>query len=505
MRRLAQGSGALVAVFVAGCRATVEAPQTEFPFEVPAAYAGSVSGASAEQPDSLESEAWWRSFGSSELDQVIDRVLAGNLELREAWIRLDQAAATVRITGAERTPAVDLNANARDQKLEQTGGGANQIPIRLGDTYSLGASLRYELDLFGRIQAGLERERATFRATEADLRATALTLTGTAADTWFGAVASQAGLVLLEEQIRIDENLLEVTENRLATGSGSLLDVLQQQRLLEATRAELPRLAGEVERARNTLHVLLGQPPGGDGIVIPIRLPALPPLPNLDVPAALLNHRPDLVAAIHRIESADRDVAAGIAERYPRLSLSASFDFDGNEFSELFDRNIRSIAGSLVTPLIDGGSRRAEVDRRTAALEGALLALSRSFLVALREVEDALSLERRGLERTEILERQRGIAEREVSQARRRYTGGVDSYLSVLTATQSLQALERQLVDEHVAVLRARAQLLRALGGPWTESLASSPSSGSTGPSESTASAHSSPSAPLPSAILTRP
>ena len=503
--RCAQGSAALAVFLAVGCRATVEAPQPEFPFDVPATYGGDLSSAPPGAPTSINSEAWWKSFGSSELDQLIDGVLAGNLELLEAWTRLDQAGAAARVTGAARTPTVDLNASARDQKLEQTSGGANQIPIRLGDTYSLGASLSYELDLFGRIRAELERERATFRATEADLRATALTLTGTAADTWFEAVASQAGMVLLEEQIQNDEDLLQVTENRLATGSGSLLDVLQQQRLLEATRAELPRLAGEVERARNALHVLLGQPPGGDGIVIPSRLPALPPLPGLDVPAALLTHRPDLVAAIHRIESADRDVAAGIAERYPRLSLSASFDFDGNEISELFERNIRSIAGSLVAPLVDGGRRRAEVDRRTAALDGALLALSRSFLIALREVEDALSLERRGIERTLILERQREIAEREVAQARRRYTGGVDSYLSVLTATQSLQALERQLVDERVAVLRARAQLLRALGGPWTESLASSPPSGSTESGESTASAQDPSSSSLHPAIPTRP
>ena len=164
-------------------------------------------------------------------------------------------------------------------------------------------------------------------------------------------------------------------------------------------------------------------------------------------------------------------MAAAIAARYPRLDLSAAYNFDANELADIFDRTISSIAANVVGPIVDGGARRAEVDRQRAVLEGAIDGLNQSILAALQEVEDALSLERRGLERIAVLELQESLAAEELIQARLRYAGGVESYLEVLAAVQTEQALQRLLITERAGVLRARAQLLRALGGSWTESL----------------------------------
>ena len=178
-----------------------------------------------------------------------------------------------------------------------------------------------------------------------------------------------------------------------------------------------------------------------------------------------------MIAAGLRVESADASVAAAIAARYPRLDLSAAYNFDANELADIFDRTISSIAANVVGPIVDGGARRAEVDRQRAVLEGAIDGLNQSILAALQEVEDALSLERRGLERIAVLELQETLAAEELIQARLRYAGGVESYLEVLAAVQTEQALQRLLITERAGVLRARAQLLRALGGSWTEDL----------------------------------
>ncbi|MGD2018948.1 MAG: TolC family protein, partial [Planctomycetota bacterium] len=156
---------------------------------------------------------------------------------------------------------------------------------------------------------------------------------------------------------------------------------------------------------------------------------------------------------------------------YPRLDLSAAYNLDANELSEILDRTISSLAANVVGPLVDGGARRAEVDRQRAVLDAAIDGLNQALLTALQEVEDALSLERRGLERVAVLEQQEAIAAEELIQARLRYAGGVGTYLEVLAAVQTDQALQRLLITERAGILRARARLLRALGGSWTDEL----------------------------------
>lgn len=459
--RIAAAAAALLAA--GSCSAPPDSPLEALVLDAPDAFSKDGDG------PPLDAEPWWRSFRSASLDAAVDATLLGNLELKQAWARLAQAEASATSAGAARIPSIDLGATVNRLEIDQRGGGAAGLPVRVGEVYSLGPSLSYELDLFGRIGATADAARFAATATARDADVTALTLTGRAVDAWFTAVENNALSRLVEDQVQTGEQLVEVTRTRFENGGGSALDVLQQQRLVESTRAELPRVRGAAERSVNELAVLTGQAPSSAALEVPDALPSLPPLPGLDVPGALLARRPDLDAAFQRLAQADRDVAAAVAARYPRLSLNASYSFDSSELADLFDRTILSIAADLTAPLIDGGQRRAEVRRTRAVLEERTLALSQAFLVAVQEVEDALSLEARGLERVGTLEAQREFAVQEVEQARRRYVGGVDTYLQVLNALTNLQALDRQLVQERAAVLRSRAQLLRALGGAWQD------------------------------------
>ncbi|MEM8712029.1 MAG: efflux transporter outer membrane subunit [Planctomycetota bacterium] len=467
-------SGAL-----SGCWTSPEPAADRIDLSAPEAWTGQ---GTEETPGLAESGVrWWTTFDEPSLNSAVDDVLGGSFELGEAWARLAQARAGADSAGAPRFPTVDLDGSGQRFEIDQSGGGASGIPLRLGEAYSLGPSFSYEVDLFGRIDSALQSARLEEAATAADVQATALALSGRATDAWLTAVQNRELSALTRQQIETGRQLLSVTENRFGTGSGSVLDVLQQKRQLAGTEAELPRFLGETERALHLLNVLRGEAPraisgrrdagGFDARLLPNRLPPLPPLPDMDLPSTMLELRPDVVAAMRRVERADRDVAAALANRFPRLSLSGSFNYDGSEIEALFDRTITSLLASLTVPLIDGGSRRAEVRRQEAALQGAVAALQTTLLTAFQEVEDSLSRERRGVQRVNALEAQFVIAEDEVAQARRRYVGGVDTYLQVLSAIQNLQTLERQLITERADVLRSRATLLRALGGAWLDDL----------------------------------
>ncbi|MDC0585310.1 TolC family protein, partial [Planctomycetota bacterium] len=196
----------------AGCRSTPEPAADSVEIALPA----TLSAPTAEGAE-VGAEPWWRTFGDESLDRSVDRVLDGNYELRQAWSRLRQSEASARAAGAPRIPSLDATASARYQEIQQSGNGGFNIPIRTGETYSLGLSLGYEVDLFGRIDSTLKAARLEEAATAADVRATGLALSGRAVDAWLTIVERSALTDLVGEQVVAGEQLLELTEARFAT------------------------------------------------------------------------------------------------------------------------------------------------------------------------------------------------------------------------------------------------------------------------------------------------
>ena len=196
-------------------------------------------------------------------------------------------------------------------------------------------------------------------------------------------------------------------------------------------------------------------------------LPQLPPLPDAGLPADLLLQRPDIQAALARLEAADFKVAAARADRLPALKLSASGTYKAEQIKEILDNWYLNLAANLIAPLIDGGRRAAEVERTKAVVKERLAAYREVVLTAIREVEEALVREKKQQEYIAGLQRQITFANRAVAEAKERYLKGQADYLRVLTATLSVQGLERNLISAKRDMLVLRVSLYRALGGTW--------------------------------------
>jgi len=168
------------------------------------------------------------------------------------------------------------------------------------------------------------------------------------------------------------------------------------------------------------------------------------------------------------VEAADRRVAEAIAERFPRLVLSGAADTSAEEIEDLFDNWLASIAAAFTAPLIDGGRRRAEVERREAVLSEHLNAYGQTVLEAFREVEDALSDERRRGEYVASLARQLDLSRRAAEEIRQNYIlGATTDFTRYLTALLSHQRLQRKYLDARLGLLVARVGLYRSLAGGW--------------------------------------
>lgn len=419
-------------------------------------------------------DRWWTAFEDPALDDLVERVLAGNLELSAAFRRLEQFEALARTGRAALRPQVDLSAGpTRSKSLFFFGGPPRAAYVTQVD---LSASAAYEVDLWGRLRAAARAGSLDAQASREDLETLAMGLVSQVAETWYSLVEGRAQLALLKEQLDVSRTFLDLLELRFGQGLANSLDVFQQRQQVASIEAQLPQVQGGLATLRHQLAVLQGLPPrtAAPSPTTAV-LPILPPLPATGLPADLLVRRPDVRARMLRLRSADRQVAGAVADGLPRLSLAPNTGFRAGGLAGLFSNWVWSLAGRLSLPLLDGGRRKAVLRQREAVVAERLDLFSQAMLVALREVEDALEGERHRRLYLERLEEQLRLAERTLEEARHRYLNGLSDYLPVLTALQSQQGLQRTRLAAWRQTLSSRIQLHRALGGGWTRDL--SPSS----------------------------
>jgi multidrug efflux system outer membrane protein len=446
-----------------GCTMFQPLARPAAPLELPDTY----SLYSADEPGP---DRWWQSFGSDELNRLVDEALSGNFDIRTAWSRLKQADAVARQAGAALAPTLDVSAGAGKswQQTKSEGGDTVHTDTQ---TYSAGLGAAYEVDLWGRLDALRQSEVLELKAVREDVEAAAVTVSAGVVTTWIDILSARRRIAILQDQIKLNRALLKLQELRFANGKADVLDVSQQREALAAAKAKLPMLQLEEQQQRNALAVLLGRS-GAHSLAIDQQvLPELIAVPGTGLPADLLGSRPDVRAAGLRLHSADWQVSAARSHRLPSITLSADGNVSSDTLDLLFSNWIATLAGSITGPLFDAGYRSAEVDRTRAAAEGYLAEYARTVADAIREVEDSLATEKRQSEYIVLLEDQLKASRMALKDARIQYMNGQDNYLDYLTAWSSVQDLERQLVVEQAALIKNRVTLYRSLGGGWTREL----------------------------------
>jgi len=409
---------------------------------------------------------WWDSFEDSDLTGFIERALEANFSLQIAWDRLAQAEAIVRREGADLYPSLDLSAGAsRTATRQRTSNGSRETDY--AGNISLGAAAGYELDLWGRIRSSRDAAVLDARAGAEELQVAAIGLTAQVALDWYQLVEQYGQLEILTDQLDVNLKVLELVTLRFRRGQVGAADVLRQRQLVESSRGEIESSESLAKILEHRLLILQGRPPA-DPVAAPprrSRLVELPPLPETGLPVELVTRRPDIRQAYWRVLAADRDVAAAFAARFPRLTLSVRAETSAEEVGDLFEGWLATIAADLVGPVIDGGSRRSEVERACALLSERLHELGQVVLDALGEVEDALVRERRQGAVITSLAKQLELSNQVVERVRDSYTKGAVEYLNVLDALLSNQSLQRTLLQARRLKIEFRIDLCRALAG----------------------------------------
>jgi len=375
-----------------------------------------------------------------------------------------------RRSDAELYPSLTGDGGASRTRTETHKGTATPL-APLGRTYtsnfSLGMVAAYEVDLWGRVRSTSDASALDVLVSMEDLDAAAITLTAEVAQTWYRLLESRRQLKLLDSQVRTSRQVLELAQLRFGLGKASAIDILQQQQQVESRLAEKEQTHSARMVLEHQLAVLLGKAPGtftpGQG-TMPVKLPELP---ATGLSADLVRRRPDVRGAHFRLAAANKRVAAAIADRFPRVSLSLQAGTSASKVRDLFDNWFATLAANLTAPIFDGDLRAAEVSRTRAVASRELHTYAQKILTAIKEVEDALAQESRQRKYIDSLARQLKLSQEVIAKTRQRYANGdkgVD-YLRILSVFDSHQRLERTSILAQRELIDFRLRLYRALAG----------------------------------------
>ena len=416
-----------------------------------------------------EGSRWWLAFEDPVLAQLIDQALSGSFDVQAAWARLQQAGAAADAAGAPLWPQLTANVGANYQRMNLSFVPGRNNLDRYGGSGSLEAS--YELDVWAKISS-TQRAAALDREIAGDqLKTLAMSLSAEVADAYYDVLNATAQHALLQRQQELSTSLLKLVEFRFGQGLATAVEVDQQRQQVLGSQASLAQVVALSAVRHHRLATLLGTLPGELTRPQAAELPALPPLPAAGVPSDLLRRRPDLIAAQRRVEAADYRVAAAVADRFPSLRLTGAFSSEPGKLNDWLLSPFWNLAANLALPIIDGGRRRAEVERTRGRMAELVAEYGKAVLGAIVEVENALVQERQQQRQIEQVVLQLEVARRTYSQAQLRYGQGTSDFLSVLTALRSQQDVERSLLDAQRQLLSYRVQLCRALGGTWMSEL----------------------------------
>jgi len=312
MRRPDRLIAAAAALSVAACSAAPPYARPAVP--VPADY----KGAAGWQPAGLPvpaAGAWWQIFRDTTLDGLEARIDADNANLAAAAARYQQARALIGQARADRFPAIDAGVDAVRERVS----AGRPLASNGAATYNsatIGASLSYELDLFGRVRASVAAAEANEAAGAADVAAVRLGLQAQLAATYFDMRALDARIALLRETVAAFQRAFTLTDTRHGGGIASGIDVSRAQNQLSSARAELSAVAIDRSRDEHAIAVLVGEPPAAFAIpVVAAQVP--PPAIPAGLPSTLLERRPDIAAAERRVAAANARIGVARAALFP--------------------------------------------------------------------------------------------------------------------------------------------------------------------------------------------
>jgi outer membrane protein, multidrug efflux system len=419
---------------------------------------------------------WWEQFGDPVLNELVETALRDNRDLRIAAARVDQFIGALTATGSQLYPQIGYGADASRARASTI--GMPPLPPTLSPYFSLynvslGAS--WQTDLFGRVRRQTEAAQAQVYASEQGQRGVVLTLVSGVAASYIVLRSLDRQLEIAQATARNFQGTLRIFELRFKAGIVAKTELTQIRSQVQQALAAIPQFEQAIAAQENLISILLGRNPGPIPRGKTIDELAAPQIPG-DLPATLLQRRPDILQAEQNLVAANANIGAARALYYPNLSLQAALASTATVFSSLLSGPAAAglIGAGLAGPIFTFGGIEGQVASAEAGERAALAGYQQTVLNAFRETSDALSGTQKRQQEYEA-QRERVVALREFARlSKLRFDKGVSGYLEVLVAENELFAAEIASVNLQAARYAQLVNVYQAMGGGWVDIAAAS-------------------------------
>jgi NodT family efflux transporter outer membrane factor (OMF) lipoprotein len=412
---------------------------------------------------------WWEMFADPDLNRLEEQIDGSNQELKVAQSHFDEARALIRLNRANYFPTISVNPAITANRVSSNVALTNQAASSGYGDFILPLDFSWEADIWGRIRHQVEASREEAQASAADLESVRLTLHAELAFDYFELRSADAEQKLLDDTVVAWHQARDLTQRRFDGGAASGVEVAQAQTQLDSTVAQDQDVGVQRAAYEHAIAVLIGKPPAAFALAAK-PLNAEPPLIPAGVPSQLLERRPDIAAAERRVAEANAEVGIARSAYYPTVVLSAAVGLEGNSIANWFAWPSRFWAAGpeLAQTLFDAGRRHATNDAAVAAWTASVATYRQTSLDAFQQVEDNLAALRMLAGESETQRNAVASAQHSLDLSMNRYTGGLVTYLEVVTAQSTALANERTAVDIQRRRMDASVLLIKALGGGWS-------------------------------------
>jgi NodT family efflux transporter outer membrane factor (OMF) lipoprotein len=417
--------------------------------------------------DGPVADGWLKSFDDPQLESIVAEAIANNLDLRIAAAKVAIAQQSVIVVGSQMLPHVGAVVGGRTTKDEDRGGTS--------DSTIAYAGVSWEIDVWGRLRAQRAAAEAGYEATALDYAYARQSLAANTAKVWYLTIETRQLLDLAEQSVTIYDQLLTLVRARRAAGKDSDLDVVDVRAKLETAQSDVERARAQYGEARRGLEVLLGRYPAAE-VAVAAKYPPLPAMVGAGIPSALLERRPDIVAAERAVLAAFRNEEAAELALLPEFSFTLVGGRLGDQVLTLLRLNpwLASAGIGVSIPIYEGGALRAKVEIANAQQAQAVARYGLVALRAFREVETSLANEQ--LYQLQLPLDQKALDDRAeaVRIATIQYKAGRRDLLWVAQLQTVAIAAEADLIKLNSAQRANRVRLHQALGGSFDAAPAAS-------------------------------
>lgn len=455
----------MVGSALSGCMLTSDLPDPAL--DIPTVYKDAHTSRPGAATPSLD---WWRGFRSAELTQLMEEAQTVNLDIAAAVARLRQADAQARITGAALLPT--LSAGGQENYARTSGSSASGLTNNGREITNFQASLSasYEIDFWGKNRDALLAAEETANANRFDRDVVALTALVSVANAYFNVVAAQERINIATRNIASAQRIYDAIKARVDAGTGSDLDLAQQESLLANQKASVPPLRQALDQNSNILATLVARPPERvrltGGSLGSLAIPRVTP----GIPSDLLTQRPDIRRQENQLASATANVGSARAQFFPSIQLTGQGGYQSAQLAMLFTPQSAffNVAAGLTQPIFDAGRIQANFDLQQARQDELLQTYRKTVVSAFADVDTALSTLKQANERLRLQRIVVASSRRAFELSERQLRAGTADIVTVLNTQLTLFQAEDSLAQFQLARLLAVVTLYQALGGGWS-------------------------------------